>query len=76
MERKYASVKREPLGRSLTREYVWPAQANNGNISWGLPSKDSYNAKEIIYPQGGALEEKPENAMMYKKTHANFMPGE
>jgi hypothetical protein len=50
MESKYASVKREPLGKSLNRDYAWPQQANQGRISFGLPSKDSYNAKEIIYP--------------------------
>jgi len=76
MERKYQSVKREPLGRSMTREYQWPTQANEGKIAFGLPSKELANAKEIIYPAGGALDEKRETMEMYKKTHGNFGPGE
>jgi hypothetical protein len=76
MERKYQSVKREPLGRSMTRDYQWPAQANEGRISFGLPSKDLMNAKEIIYPAGGAMEERQDVKEMYKRTHANFGPGE
>lgn len=41
-----------------------------------MPSKDSMKAKDIIYPAGGSLEEKPEVAEMYKRTHANFGYGE
>lgn len=76
MESKYQSVKREPLGRSLTREYAWPGQAENGKIAFGLPTKDSINAKDILYPRGGAANEQPEHAEMYKRTHSNYYPGE
>ncbi len=60
----------------MTRDYQWPAQANEGRISFGLPSKDLMNAKEIIYPAGGAMEERQDVKEMYKRTHANFGPGE
>jgi hypothetical protein len=34
------------------------------------------NAKELLYPQSGAMDETPAHTQMYKKTHANFAPGE
>merc|ERR1712127_345256 len=52
MESKYDSIKREPLGHSYSREYVWPAQTENAKIAFGLPTKDSIKAKELLYPQG------------------------
>ena len=76
MEAKYDSVKREPLGKSMTRSYNWPEAADNGKTTFGLPSKDIINAKEILYPQGGSKEESAEHAQMYKRTHSNYYPGE
>jgi hypothetical protein len=76
MEQRYDSIKREPLGRSYTRNYNWPEQANNGNMVFGLPSKDSANAKEVLYPSHGAAPETAEHAEMYKKTHSNYFAGE
>lgn len=76
LESKYDSVKREPLGKSFQRNYDWPEQTANGKTTFGLPSKDCINAKELLYPQGGASHETPEHAEMYKRTHANYHPGE
>jgi EF-hand domain-containing family member B len=41
----YASQKREPLGKSITRSYNWPAAAEKGAATFGCPTKDSANAK-------------------------------
>lgn len=76
MERKYDSVKREPLGKSYSRNYNWPEQAQSAQHVFGLPSKDCINAKELLYPAGGAAHESNEHAEMYKRTHANYFPGE
>lgn len=76
MESKYDSIKREPLGKSYTRNYNWPEQARNGKTTFGLPSKDCINAKELLYPAGGADHETAEHAEMYKRTHANYHAGE
>lgn len=54
MESKYESVKREPLGKSYTRNYNWPETAENGKTTFGLPSKDCINAKELLYPIDGS----------------------
>jgi len=40
-----------------------------------LPSKDSIAAKDLIHPPGGGLDEKPEFATMYVKTHGDFSAG-
>lgn len=76
MERAYDSIKREPLGKSYSRDYVWPQQTQNASIAFGLPTKDSIKAKDILYPAGGAAEENAEHAEMYKRTHSNYYPGE
>lgn len=41
MEKKYESIKREPLGKSYSREYNWPPAAEQGKTTFGLPTKDS-----------------------------------
>ena len=76
LESKYDSVKREPLGRSYQRNYNWPEQAQHGKIAFGMPSKDVTDAKRILFPAGGAAPESYEHAEMYKRTHANYYPGE
>lgn len=70
------SNKREPLGTSMTRTYNWPKAAQNGTVAFGIPTKDSMNAKEILYPTNGADPERPEFQQMYLKTHSNFSAGE
>ena len=76
-EGKYASAVREPLGKSYQRGYNWPKQvAQAENYSFGVPTKGIQDAKEVLYPMGGSLEEKSDTAAQYKKTHGNFAPGE
>lgn len=76
LEAQYKSNKNEPLGKSMTRNYVWPEAAQDGNAVFGLPSKDIVNAKQILYPPQGAADETAEHAQMYKRTHSNYNPGE
>jgi hypothetical protein len=75
-ESKYASQKKEPLGQGYQRGYNWPQQAQNGAIAFGVATVGSESAKDVLYPQGGAQEERNEFAKMYTKTHGNFAPGE
>jgi hypothetical protein len=76
LEARYDTNKREPLGKSLTRSYVWPEAADQGKTTFGLPTKDIINAKDILYPAGGATNEQDDHAEMYKRTHSNYYPGE
>ena len=77
-EGKYASAVREPLGQSYQRGYNWPKQVaqNQGAHSFGVPTGVSMSAKDVLYPAGGAMEEKNETSKMYQRTHGNFGPGE
>ena len=76
-EGKYASMVREPLGKSYQRSYNWPKQVvQNQAHSFGVPTGGILDAKEVLYPMGGSLEEKQDTAKMYKQTHGNFAPGE
>lgn len=61
-EAKYASAVREPLGQAYQRGYKWPAQVGDEfqKFPFGVPTGISLDAKEILYPQGGSLEEKSE----------------
>ena len=76
LESIYDTKKREPLGKSYCRNYNWPEAAEGGKTTFGLPTKDIINAKELIYPAGGAADEQPDFAAMYKRTHSNYYPGE
>ena len=74
---KYASAKKEPLGKSFSRKYDWPATAEKGAINFGVPTRGLENAKEILYPLGGSrISEDPTISAMYRNTHGNFAPGE
>ena len=76
-EGKYASMVREPLGKSYQRGYAWPKQVvNSQQHAFGVPTGGILDAKEVLYPHGGSLEERQETAKMYKQTHGNFAPGE
>jgi len=60
-EAKYASAVREPLGQAYQRGYNWPQQvADPQKHSFGVPTGYSLDAKEVLYPADGSLEEKSE----------------
>jgi len=40
-----------------------------------MPSISEMSAKDLMYAKNGSLEEKPEVAAMYRKTHGNIAPG-
>ena len=75
-ESHYASNKREPLGKSLIRNYKYPEEIkNNNNFRFGIPTKGIINAKELIY-NGGPLKEDDNTKKLYYKTHGVTDPGE
>jgi len=41
----YASQKKEPLGKTLSRSYNWPEAAEQGAAAFGCPTRDSADAK-------------------------------
>jgi hypothetical protein len=74
-EAKYASNVREPLGKGYERTYAWPDQIQEKQFRFGVPSISEISAKDLLYAKGGSLEERPEFAAMYSKTHGNIPPG-
>ena len=74
-ESHYASKKREPLGKSLVRDYIFPEEVKNQNFKFGLPTKGIVNAKELIY-NGCPLKEEDDVKKLYYKTHGVTDPGE
>ena len=66
---------REPLGRTYQRGHVLPAQTHTDGFKFGVPSGRQINAKDLLYPAGGAMEEIPTAAAMYEQTHGNIGPG-
>ena len=75
-ENQYASHVKEPLGMGYSRGYQWPAQAKEGSMKFGIPSTGLENAKDMLYPMGGAHNDEEAIQHMYRKTHGNFAPGE
>lgn len=73
---KYASAIKEPLGRSINRDYNWPQQVQTPqNFNFGKGSIICDKAKDLIAPANGALDEIPEVAMMYAQSHNNVEAG-
>lgn len=56
-EMKYASNMREPLGQVYSRHYNWPETVKVDQHSFGLEGKPSEPAKDLLYPQGGSMNE-------------------
>ena len=74
-ESHYASAKREPLGKSLLRNYEFPEEVKQEDFRFGVPIKGKLNAKELIY-NGCLLEEPDDVKKLYYKTHGITDPGE
>lgn len=58
-ESHYASSKREPLGKSIVRNYKFPEICKEEKFRFGIPTTGFFNAKELIY-KGSFLDEPPE----------------
>ena len=54
-ESHYASNKREPLGKSIVRNYKFPEVVKSADFKFGIPTSGFLNAKNLIYY--GAKEE-------------------
>lgn len=67
--------KKEPLGKNFSRDYNWPTEVKHQNFVFGVGSNRCDSAKDLLFPQNGHFEEKPEYANMYLKTHGNVGPG-
>ena len=74
-EAKYASTWREPLGKSIIRNYKFPEEVKKEGFKFGIPTTGFYNAKDVIY-NGCLLSEPNEVKKMYQKTHGLSDPGE
>ena len=46
-----------------------PSETQTNGFKFGVPSGAIYNAKDLLYPAGGANEERPDFAAQYEKTH-------
>ena len=74
-ESNYASNKREPLGKSIVRNYNFPEEVKNPGFRFGVPTKGFFSAKDVIY-NGCLLNEPDDVKKLYYKTHGLTDPGE
>ena len=74
LESRYASNKREPLGKSIVRNYKFPEVVKSADFKFGIPTKGVYSAKNLIYY--GANEEPEEVKNLYYKSHGITDPGQ
>jgi hypothetical protein len=70
----YESRRREPLGKPYSRGHVLPAQTKEPKFSFGVTSRSSESAKNLIYP----LPTVDESAFtdQYIRSHGSWRPGE
>ena len=73
---KYNSHQREPLGKTVDREYKLLGKYKQEEFKYGAPTLQGDGAKEILFPLNGEKEEDPHIMKQYVKTHADFGPGE
>eukprot|EP00927_Polykrikos_kofoidii_P044025 TRINITY_DN38115_c0_g2_i1.p1 TRINITY_DN38115_c0_g2~~TRINITY_DN38115_c0_g2_i1.p1 ORF type:complete len:559 (-),score=68.37 TRINITY_DN38115_c0_g2_i1:101-1777(-) len=73
----YRSTVEEPLGRSFSRGHALPSCSNDADFpGFGKPTpRGPVTAKEAVFPRGGE-QESDEVKELYKRTHANYAPGE
>ena len=69
-ESHYASSKREPLGKSLVRDYQFPEEVKDEKFRFGVPTKGILNAKDLIY-NGCLLKEPDDVKKLYYNTWDN-----
>ena len=74
-ESQYASAKREPLGKSIVRNYKFPEICKSSDFKFGIPTTGISNAKDIIY-NGSPEEENDYVKKLYYKSHGITGPGE
>ena len=72
----YASTVREPLGRRMDRNYVFPEKCNTGDFHFGHPVIPSENTVKDLLQTGFTLNEDPDVKKLYLKSHGNFQPAE
>lgn len=75
-ESKYASNRREPLGRSIVRNYQFPEEVKLPKFRFGLPGDHSMNVKELIYNYNYPMNETDRVKQLYYKTHLVTDPGQ
>ena len=72
-ESRYASNKREPLGKSIVRNYQFPEVVKSNDFKFGVPTSGFLSAKNLIYY--GAKDEPEEVKNLYYKSHGTTDPG-
>jgi len=72
-ESRYASKKREPLGKSIVRNYKFPEVVKSADFKFGVPTSGFLSSKNLIYY--GASDEPEEVKNLYYKSHGTTDPG-
>ena len=76
-EKKEAIYKREPVGHS-TKHNQFMNTHQKGGVRFGITTKDSEDAKEVLYPVNfyDELQNSKEKEEIYKKSHQSWEAGE
>ena len=74
-ESKYSSSQREPLGKGLQRNYVFPDKTVTEGFRFGIPTNGYYSSKDLIYARMNQQEDE-KTLKMYQLTHGLTLPGE
>jgi len=74
-EEKYAKNIKEPLGKTVDRNYNWPQQTQQGNFQFGVPTRGSESAKDVMYNAVG-ISETQQTKDLYIKSHGMHEAGQ
>jgi len=72
-EQRYIKAKREPLGKSIIRNYIFPDAVKENNFKYGLKTSGDHTAKDLIYAPN--IENSEEQKKNYEITHGLCDPG-
>lgn len=75
-EDRYASNIREPLGQSIMRNYKFPSVVHEDQFKFGVPTRYNESAKNLLFPDGGSLDDNERVHQMYLKSHGETAAGE
>jgi len=74
-EQKYARNQNEPLGQTVNRNYKWPEQSKKEDFRFGIASKGSESAKDVMYTPA-SLNDDQQAKNLYIKSHGMYEAGQ
>lgn len=60
----------------MQRNYQYPSAVHDSNFRFGYPVIPSESAKNLLFPEGGSLQDNEKHAKMYFVSHGSTDAGQ